>query len=286
MRSIPNAVRRGNTFHFRRAVPTDIRAILGRRELTRSLDTSDARDARIRARQLYIVSETLFDTVRTLPIAMLTTDKLAKLVQTFYETVLLEENKKRLLQGVISAEQRQTEIERHAAWAADCKDALARNDLQFMASATEAMLLKTRMFGIFTEEDLAHVRQSMLRAGIELAEAIKARYEGDFNYEPRDKLLTQVIQQVQTQASAQPTPSAASVHFPRKPVPPAPPASKAPMFSEFAEKFRLQQRREGTWRGQHTQQSRKTYELFMEIAGPWAIRWSSSPAFMAHRRLT
>ena len=37
----------------------------------------------------------------------------------------------------------------------------------------------------------------MLRAGINVAEALKARYAGDFNYEPADKLLTAKLAELQ-----------------------------------------------------------------------------------------
>jgi hypothetical protein len=37
------------------------------------------------------------------------------------------------------------------------------------------------------------VCQALLRGGIELAEAVSARYEGDFGFEPKDKLLTQKV---------------------------------------------------------------------------------------------
>jgi hypothetical protein len=42
-------VRRGSTWHFRRAVPTALRKIVGRHEITRSLHTSDLREAKSRA---------------------------------------------------------------------------------------------------------------------------------------------------------------------------------------------------------------------------------------------
>ena len=42
-------IRRGSTWHFRRAVPKALRAIIGHREITRSLHTSDLREAKSRA---------------------------------------------------------------------------------------------------------------------------------------------------------------------------------------------------------------------------------------------
>ena len=42
-------IRRGSTWHFRRAVPKALRTIIGHREITRSLHTSDLREAKSRA---------------------------------------------------------------------------------------------------------------------------------------------------------------------------------------------------------------------------------------------
>jgi len=42
-------IRRGSTWHFRRAVPKALRSIIGHREITRSLHTSDLREAKSRA---------------------------------------------------------------------------------------------------------------------------------------------------------------------------------------------------------------------------------------------
>src|SRR5207249_1010196 len=42
-------IRRGSTWHFRRAVPAALRQIIGHREITRSLHTSDLREAKSRA---------------------------------------------------------------------------------------------------------------------------------------------------------------------------------------------------------------------------------------------
>ena len=60
MAAIPNVVRRGGTFHFRRMVPLSLRPLLGRAELVRTLGTGDTRTAKVRAFELYVHSEHLF----------------------------------------------------------------------------------------------------------------------------------------------------------------------------------------------------------------------------------
>lgn len=49
--------------------------------------------------------------------------------------------------------------------------------------------------------------QAMLRARVEVAETLRARAEGDFNYEPRDKLLAAASSEVATPKEA-PQPAA------------------------------------------------------------------------------
>jgi len=100
MGSIPNVLRRGGVFHFRRAVPTHLRQQLNKCELTRSLDTANFKLAKIRSRKLYIISKDVFEAARTRP--MLNEVQLAEIVKDFYETVFSEENKFRLKSSSLS----------------------------------------------------------------------------------------------------------------------------------------------------------------------------------------
>jgi hypothetical protein len=52
-----NVVQRNRVFHFRRAVPRDLRRRFQRSELTCSLRTSELRVAELLSRQLYLASE-------------------------------------------------------------------------------------------------------------------------------------------------------------------------------------------------------------------------------------
>lgn len=70
--------------------------------------------------------------------------------------------------------------------AQQAREALAFNRLDDARFLAEGMLRKQ---GVVLQglppDDLARAEQAMLRAGIDAAEALKARYEGDFNHEPR-----------------------------------------------------------------------------------------------------
>ena len=55
---------RGNTYHLRVRVPSDLVEVIGRRELHQSLRTSDGRTARSRATQLRAFIDGGFDRLR------------------------------------------------------------------------------------------------------------------------------------------------------------------------------------------------------------------------------
>jgi hypothetical protein len=95
VRILPNVVRRGTIFHFRRAIPSYLRALIGRSELTCSLRTSDRRLAVARARELYLHWEAIFAELRSVT-PMLSDDLLAHLGQEFYATVLDSDAKTRI----------------------------------------------------------------------------------------------------------------------------------------------------------------------------------------------
>ena len=63
----PHLVRRGNTFHFRIAVPRELVAQLGKVEIKTTLKTSDPLTAKQRSRVLSNAIETLFDELRRMP---------------------------------------------------------------------------------------------------------------------------------------------------------------------------------------------------------------------------
>lgn len=85
-----NVVQRNRIVHFRRAIPPDLRPRFGRREISCSLRTSELHLAGMRARQLYLTAESLFEESSDSP--MLTDDQLAAIEQKFYAYVLDEEN--------------------------------------------------------------------------------------------------------------------------------------------------------------------------------------------------
>ncbi|MEP9380315.1 DUF6538 domain-containing protein [Aquabacter sp. CN5-332] len=174
MRAIANVTRRGGVYHFRRAVPEALRRHVRRRELVVSLRTRESCRAKVDAAQLYVASETLFAKIRSTP--MLNDDQLARLVQDFYRTILERENLARLNQGHLDDEFRIKRLNYYANVAERARSDLGSNRLDAGRVVTEAMLHKQGMtVAELDRVERAQAQQAVLRAGIDLAEALTAR---------------------------------------------------------------------------------------------------------------
>ena len=174
MRAVPNTLRRAGVYYFRRA-PIELRPLLNRAELCCSLRISDLGRARSLSRGLYLRSENLFALARSS--SMLTQADLARLVQDFYATVLTNENEIRLQSaGPIDEETRLARIA-HFAWVADnCRRDLASNNLLSADFVTALMIQKAGLTDKIADPlDIRQVQQAILRAGCDLAGALKAR---------------------------------------------------------------------------------------------------------------
>ena len=258
MGAVPNTVRRGGIYHFRRAIPLSLQGIFKRAELTFSLRTADKGIARRLSRTFYVCTEDLFDAVRNAP--MLSELDIAAMVKEFYASVLEQDEAVRLMRDMpIPEGLRAHYIEHYRQLAERGRADLANSAYGSVRLITNAML--AQRFGPDFTVDKADARrasQAMLRAGIEVAETLKARAEGNFNYEPQDKLLLAALKEPTEEAN------------PAEKTEPAPsPASRAagPAFSEEAESFRQAQLRRKVWEKQTALQARKTYAMFTEFFG-------------------
>jgi integrase len=262
-RHLRNVVQRNRIFHFRRVIPLDLRSRFRRREITCSLRTSELHLAGIRARELYLAAESLFEESRHDP--MLTDDQLAAIVQDFYGYVLDQENKLRLKLGRIPEAVRARRAEHFRDVAQRARTDLGANEFGTVAFITEAMLRKHNLAGQLDKADRDQLSQALIRGGIDLAEAVRARYEGDFNFEPRDKLLARKVEALfaQPHASEQQTSAAPAETVARE---------TGPLFTKAAADFVAKQKLTRTWENQTAAQNEKSYELFEAICGNRPLR--------------
>lgn len=255
MPGVPNTQRRDGIYYFRRAVPGDVRPLLGRRELCCSLRTANPGVAGGTARLLYIRSEELFARLRRSP--MLSETDLARMVQDFYATVLERENQLRLL-GRLSMDEegRQARLQYWEEVAEQSRRDLATNKFDSADFIAARAIQTSGLVGKLQDHEVRQIQQAMLRGGVDLAQALLARYRGDFGYVPQDPLLKVELARVAEEVGNESSP------------PPAPPSAKvSSMFVERAEAFRQTQVRHGNWEKQTGLQARKTFELFAEMAG-------------------
>ncbi|MCJ7997025.1 site-specific integrase [Rhizobium cremeum] len=219
-----------------------------------SLGSCDAKTARLLSDRLYAKSENLFELARQNP--MLSDDQLARLVQDFYALVLRQEKSIRANGRVVSEEQR---VARAGYWrhmAEEIRKALGANRLHDGSwTAIEAARLQGLKWPDLAIEERHQCAEAVHRAGIDLSNALAARYEGDFNFEPKDKLLTRALRD---DVVVPTTPS-------RPKTEPAVPGT-LPLSDIYLDFIKRQVDRKD-WRQQMAAQAKATYRLFIAICG-------------------
>lgn len=275
MARLTNVTRRAGTYHFRRVVPAHLRTRLQRRELVRSLDARTPAAAKLKADMLYRASEHLFAAASS----MLSDDQLAHLVRDFYELNLTINDYQRLLGGALSEEDHAVGTAYLDNMLVEHRQALARNQFDAVTLAATIAMKRNGIPGeALGPGEESQIRQAILRASIDLAQALRARYDGDFSYEPRDKLLRRGEGPSRSSfqlpaASDLVDGSLQSLAVPGE-VPTRPAATllasasgRALLLSEASAVFRREQTVTKAWDAQTASQAGATYRLFIEICG-------------------
>jgi integrase len=256
-----NVIRRGGIFHFRRVVPVALRSLIGRSELMRTLSTKSHASARLRADVLYRHSERLFAGA-----TMFSPDEIGQLVREFYQLTLAVDDHRRLLPDAPwSPDEHQDRSNYLDQLLIEQRDALKSDNFDKADPVARVLMARRDM----SEEQLGpggynQIRQAILRASIDVIGELRARQDGDFNYEPRDRLLRAALVGNAPAASVQARPLARDA--------PKENARTEPAFSEVAEAFRSDQLAIKRWDHQTAAQARATYRLFVEICGDRALR--------------
>ncbi len=202
---------------------------------------------------------------------MLSDADLAHLVQDFYATVLDRENQLRLLGRLTMDDaQRQARADHWKDVAERTRGDLATNNFMSASMAAASAIKKHGLSGTLQDHEIAQIQQAMLRGGIDLADALHARYRGDFTFRPKDPLLTMELAS-HPSMTMQETDSTASPDQSRSAKRPDGHVSKSKdveePFETVADTFRQTQLRRKVWENQTALQARKTYALFAEIVG-------------------
>ncbi|RUX23414.1 site-specific integrase [Mesorhizobium sp. M2A.F.Ca.ET.037.01.1.1] len=227
--------------------------------MVRSLSTNVVASARMRADLLYRHSEGLFAAAAS----MLSSDKIAQLVKDFYQLTLTIDDHRRLFpEQPWSEEDHRARSDYLDHTLAEQRDALRKNDFEKANPAAQVVMARSKLAeGDLGPGEYNQIRQAILRASIDIISELRARQDGDFNHDPRDRLLKDAL----GGASATPVlPSQAAAPLA---VPSPPVASGGPNFSEIAEAFRCDQIAVKIWDQQTAGQAKASYRLFAEICG-------------------
>ncbi|MDG4670989.1 tyrosine-type recombinase/integrase [Shinella sp. 838] len=185
---------------------------------------------------------------------MLTQDQLAHLAQSFYSHILERERTARASGMYLTKDGRVARANYWGNVAEQVRDSLGGNTLDH---GSDTARMSARLAGLswddLNEAERHQCKEVVHRAGIDLAEALKARYEGDFEFEPRSKLLRQALAEV--------PPTAAPLHQTQSR------AQAEPLFSTVYPNYIEDQLRRGEWRQQTGNQADATYRLFIQICG-------------------
>lgn len=185
-------MRRGATYYFRQRIPLDLAARMGRRELRRSLGTSNPREARSRLVHARAHAEGLFDHLRRNP--MLTEEDCKFYAHWWYQHCLDEAYGWKQLAGHVpekAAAINQDFIEGRAASEAAIIQELNRGDISRVEFHAQLALEED---GRAQETDGNSVEfrrmcHYMMRAALEATRRAKAEEAGDFAYETKDPLF-------------------------------------------------------------------------------------------------
>lgn len=281
-------VQRDRTYHFRRKVPKHLKIRFPIGELSCSLKTANRGLAGRRARQLYLFSDDLFRLVEDEDPGVLSQEKLAAIVQDFYALVLRLESEGRLKLPALSEADRENRARRYAERAQSLRLRLARNDLDG-ADWVRPTVAKHVDFEKLDRVEQQQVRQSLMRAAVELSDALKDRFEGNFDHEPSDPLF-----KVRVGQPLEPKPKQGSFAKDREQLIEAKPAvspsvnshleveplaqvasveealsdeCSGELFAITSKAFTQKQVKTAQWEKQTAAQASKSYELFQALNG-------------------
>jgi hypothetical protein len=203
MRLSSYLVRRGGNLYFRMRVPADVRPLIGRQELKRSLRTGDRGVARQRAAWLASTAFSLISQIRTADV--LTDDDIARFMRAFYAGQLDRDEAIRTIAADVpeiaseaetafeTRDDRIRKLKRDAATGRVAGEAVyeAELDLALHLGCNDIDELHERYTRDEIGDALMQLKQSYMRGLIEAEQRAKERDDGDWTGEPSDPRLQQ-----------------------------------------------------------------------------------------------
>ncbi|MCF8467672.1 MAG: site-specific integrase [Sneathiella sp.] len=264
-------------FYFRRKVPFEFRERIGVTEIKRSLGTCARKLAKIRAAQLYLISERLFEYAKMNPkqtnnyIQNIAKEIFSREIEKWEinfalksEDVYCEET------NTIESSKSSTRVLMHSMLDIE-KSAQQANKGSFSALNIEPFLSSV---GIERLHDDENENQAMLqilarlvqRGQISAFETMLARLDGDYSFRPDDRLFSMVLDKIDLGESDFFSTDGEKENFDQSKNSPTPSRVSA-RFSEIYEIVISQMKETDQWKGQTVNQNRTTFERFMEVAG-------------------
>lgn len=179
---------RGGRWHVRVAVPSDLVARVGRREMTASLGTGEYQVARHRVRQAGVLLDELFAYMRQKP--ELGAAELERMAKEWFAR-LKDKQESALAAGALTAETYPLVLARAEGGVNTYRQRLAMNDLTLARPAAIELLEEV---GASTEGGVADkLARLLLRGSVAFAELAHAKYQGNYGVRPSDPLFADVI---------------------------------------------------------------------------------------------
>ncbi|WP_339713459.1 site-specific integrase [uncultured Sneathiella sp.] len=265
------------TFYFRRKVPSEFKERIGVTEIRRSLGTGSRKLAKIRAAQLYLVSERLFEYAKMNP------RQTSKYIQNIAREIFSREIEKweenfSLKSADVFCEETNTIESSRSFTRALMQSRLDAEKFSLQANKTSLSSLNIEPFlssvGIERLHDDDNENQALKqilarlvqRGQIAAYETMLARLGGDYSFRPNDTLFSTVLDMID-RGEAEFFPERSEAEANEKPKSEQVRSQIPVRFSEIYETVIDQMIQTDQWKGQTVNQNRTTFVRFIEVAG-------------------
>ena len=163
---------------FRLKVPADLRPVIGKTEIRKSLKTHDKLKAQIRAIRLMAVCKNLFNQIRKGNSTHMTPDEMNKVLDIWTQEILAEDEEDRITRKPLTSGQIDDEISNFAMFKADCREQLATSDYQDVAHVADMLINDHNLEA--THFDRKKLCREILKRSVTIYGILEKRAVGDY----------------------------------------------------------------------------------------------------------